>query len=244
MSTEPKTIRKTTHDLAVLIASNVAAAGLSGKVEEYFLENKGDIRAAIRRGFILQPPEQNLDWWIAKAEEFAALRLGVRVDLRKKFDIPTKFPWQRVIPVFDPGLTNRQMVKKALQGHNINVWEETDVNEYSGSVANAKPSLWFIENSVSPNSDTMNLSPGYLRATGKSFISLRGYGLAFAVHYYATGECLDTETFTLFPENCLPDERIADAHSIGAGVKFRKHHPLSCSDVGGARVAIQAPLKS
>lgn len=55
---EPLTIRKTTHDLAILIAQNVHAAQLSEEEETYFLSNKQEVVPALRRGFITRNLEE------------------------------------------------------------------------------------------------------------------------------------------------------------------------------------------
>lgn len=143
---------------------------------------------------------QDLDWWIAKTEEFTKKFLGVEVDLRDRFAIPTELPWKSIIPVFDPGgLTNRNAIQKALKDLGLAVYEEVDVMKYSGSGANKEPTLRFIQNSILPDEDTMGLSSNQLVATSKNWLDLRGYVLAFGLHHFATGEYLDPQTFTWLP---------------------------------------------
>lgn len=263
MPTEP-TIRKSTHDLALLIAGQVHTAQLPEDVERHFLKNKDEIPSAIARGFILQgqeaapvaivtpapavisTAEQTLDWWLAKTEEFSKRYLGAEINLRERFAIPAELPWGSIIPVFDPGsLTNRDMVKKALGGLNLGVYEETDVMKYAGSKAGEEPTLHFIENSVRPNEDTMNMSPNQLRDTKKLFLRLRGYGLAMAVYHFATGEYLDPETFTWFPEDRLPGGRVAfgDWDGSSSRVRFYWSYPDYRGSCCGARVAMPVSLK-
>lgn len=253
MLTEPM-IKKSTHDLALLIASNVCAAQLPDNVARHYLENKEEVVSAIIRGFVLpgvnQVTEnlapQDLNWWLKKTEEFAKNHLGIEVNLRERFAIPAELPWQSAIPVFDPGkLENRNMVEKALKRQGLAVWEETDVIKYAGSEAGEAPTLHFIENSERPNEDTMNMSPDQLRDTKKSYLRLRGYGLAFAVYHFATRKHLDPETFTWFPEDRLPGGWVARGFWGPASreVLFDWDDPDDRRACCGARVAIPVSLK-
>ncbi len=254
MPTEP-TIRKSTHDLALLIAGQVHIAQLSEDVETYFLKNKHMVAPALVRSFVLPGQEipavvattvQDLDWWLAKTEEFSKKHLGIEVNLRERFAIPAELPWTSVIPVFDPGnLTNRDVVKKALKSLKLDVYEETDVMKYAGSEAGKEPTLHFIENSVRPNQDTMNMSPNQLRETNKSYLRLRGYGLAMALYHFATGDYLDPETFTWFPEDRLSDGHVARGYWRPADrwVRFDWRGPDGRNSYSGARVAMPVSLK-
>ena len=256
MPTEP-TIRKSTHDLALLVAGNVRAAQLSPEVEKYYLDNnKDEVVSAICRGFVLPLPEKkvvevvpltmfkttdtDLDWWLGKAEEFTKRHLGLAVNLRQQFTIPTELPYQSVIPIFDPGtLTNRdvfELIKKL--GHHP--WEEVDVMKYVGAEKSNAPTLHLIENLVRPNADTMGLSPDELRRTGKSYLRLRGYGLAVALYNFAKNEFLDPETFTWFPEDRLPDGDVANGDWFPdyRQVRFNWYGPGYRISNGGGRVAI------
>jgi hypothetical protein len=266
MSTEP-TIRKSTHDLALLIASNVGAAQLPEEVEAYFLGHKQDVIPAIRRGFILsgqettvaeptvQPvaarstlfnaSETDLDWWIGQVQGFAKKHLGVIIDLRERFAIPTILPWKSVIPVFDPGgLTNRGMIKRALKNLRLAVHEETDVMNYAGAEAFKEPTLHLIENSIRPNERTMGMSPDQLVGTGEPYLRLRGYGLAFAARFLAKNDYLDPETFTWFPQDRLSDDRVAHSgwNPGDLWVGFYWGRPDRRNPGRGARVAIPVPL--
>jgi len=209
-------IEKTSYDLGLAVAANIPASGLSAEVQQYYLVNKHLIPEALRRGFVLPSLEvkptpmsaievvQDLDWWLDKTEEFTKRFLGVEVNLRKRFAIPAELPWKSAIPVFDPGgLTNRETVQKALKASGLAVWEEVDVMKYTGSEANKEPTLHFIENSARPDEDTMGMSPDQLFTTGKNWLDLRGYALAFGVHHFATREYLDPQTFTWFPTSRL-----------------------------------------
>jgi len=230
---------------------------LSEDVIAYYEQNHDKIKEAVIRGFTIPqketvpaPPEvitlRNLDWWLAKTEEFSKKHLGVEINLRERFAIPAELPWVSVIPVFDLGnLTNRDAVKKALKGLKLDVYEEVDVMKYAGSEASKEPTLHFIENSVRPDKDSMNLSPDDLRATGNNYLRLRGYALALAVYHFATGEYLDPETFTWFPEDRLPDGRVAFGfwRPSDHRVRFSWSRPDARGSDGGARVAMPVSLK-
>ena len=220
----------------------------------YYEVHLDELPSAIARGFVLPPPpavilapEQTLDWWIVKAEEFSKKHLGVEINLRDRFVIPTDLPWDNVIPVFDPGsITNRDVIKKALKGLKLNVYEEVDVMKYAGAEAGKESTLHFIENSVRPNKDSMNLSPNQLRETGKNYLRLRGYGLAMALYHFATREYLDSETFTWFPEDRLPDGGVADGYWFPSyrKVGFYWGSPYDRYSSSGARVAMPVPLRA
>lgn len=227
-------IEKTTYDLGLATAANLATSGVPIEVQEYYLRHKELIPEAIRRGFILPQPEvqlapaiiipelvidppvmyktaeTDLNYWLNRCQEFAEKFFGVKVNLREMFMIPEEIPWASAIPVFDPGnLTNRDAVEKALKAQKFVVWEEADVMNYSGSIANAGPTLHFIQNSIEPDSDTLNQTPDQLVEAGKNlpaqagWLSQRGYALAFGLHYFVTKKYLDRKTWTWFPVNRL-----------------------------------------
>jgi hypothetical protein len=253
---------KRAYNLGLKAVPNFAEVLSEGQVA-YYEEHLDELQAALRRGFIIPTPETaaviesappalfkiadtDLDHWLDQTEKFAKKHLGITIDLRKRFAIPAELPWKSVIPVFDPGnMTNRQMVENALKGPGHDVWEETDVMKYDGSQASKEPTLHFIENSIRPNADTMNMSPNQLRKTGKLYLRLRGYGLAFAVHKFATNKPLDPETFTWFPEDRLSDGYVAfgnwypDDRQVG----FSWSSPDGRDSGSGARVAMPIPLK-
>ena len=195
--------------------------------------------------------DTDLDWWLKRAETFARKRLGVKVSLREMFDVPTELPWKSVIPVFDPGgLTNRDMVDKALKAQNLTVYEETDVMGYTGSEANTKPTLILIKNSIRPDEDTLTqtgMSADDLRQTGKPYLRLRGYGLAMGLYYFVKKGYLDPkETWTRFPEDRLPGGVVALGRwfPLRRRVGFGWGRPGLRRSRGGGRVAMSVSLKS
>lgn len=177
MSTEPTTIRKSTHDLAMLFASQIVAAQLPEEVEDYFLREKKEGVPAIRRALTLPgsipPPactaepvgykidDTDLSEWLEKMQNFSAKFLSHSVNLRESFPIPERLPWQKVLPIFDPGLTNRQMVDKALRSQGLDVYESTDVDKFTGAGAE-EPKLYLTERTVEPM-NACGLPPKYAR---------------------------------------------------------------------------------
>lgn len=192
--------------------------------------------------------DTDLDVWLAIAEKFAKTYLGVEVKLWETFVIPETLPWQSAIPIFDPGgMTNSDVIQKVLRGSGLATWEEVPVDQYSGSGANGGPTLRFIQSSVRPDADTMGKSPDWLVATQKNWLDPRGYALAFALHHQVTGEWLDPQTFTWFPNNRLSDGWVARGHWDPVRrlwVRFRWGNSDVEHPSGGARLAIQVPLKS
>jgi len=233
---------------------------LSEDVIAYYEQNHDKIKEAVIRGFTIPqketvpaPPEvvtvTNLDWWIDKTQKFTKEYLGVDIDLRERFDIPAELRWDSVIPIFDPGnLNNKDAVHNALRSQKLVVFEESEVSLYSGSEPSGTPTLHFIEKSVRPNRESMNLSPDTLRTTGENYLDMRGYVLAMAVYHFATGKYLDTETFTWFPESRMPGENVGcgfwfPGDSSNCLVGLYLSYPSNRNDHGGARVAIAVPLK-
>ena len=196
------------------------------------------------RSSLFQTTDTDLDWWLEKDKAFAKKHLGADIDFRECFSIPTELPYRSVIPIFDPGnLTNRDMVTKALKSQGLDVYEEVNVMKYAGSVANKKPTLHLIENSVRPEAWTLTnpgTSPDQLLKTDKLFVRLRGYGLAMALYYFAKKDYLDPETWTWFPSDCLADGHVASGGwDPGSGqVRFDCFNPGHRYSFGGARVAI------
>lgn len=149
---------------------------------------------------------------IKEAEDFAEKHFGHRPDLRKQFTMPKVLPWKIVIAVYDPGtLTHRQAVDQALKAQPKlkTVFEEQDLMDYKDAKASGKPTLRFIERSTQPTPDTMNLTADEMVATGRVFLDLRGYVIAFGMYHKVTGHFLDPETWTRFPTSRLPDGNVA-----------------------------------
>ncbi len=183
---------------------------------------------------------------LGKTEEYAKAVFGATIDLRKLFVLPEELPWKNILPVFIPGrMTNRSVIKDVLQDQGLKVWEGVDVMNYSGSEASDKPTLHLIENSLRPTADTMGLSPNQLRKTGKLFLKLRGYALAFGLRHFVSKDFLDAETYTWFPEDRLSDGYVAGGHwrPDDREVRFNWNGPDDRGSNGGARVAMSVSLK-
>ena len=226
---------------------------------KYYEGHLDQLPSAVERGFII--PRQaiatlevapvcykvagtNLFEAIAQTEKFAKEILGVEVNLRQRFVLPVTIPWQKVIPIFDPGLTNREMVDKGLKGQGIDTYEEVDVMGYYGAQSKGRPTLCLINDSDRPDQDTMGLSPDQLLATGKSYLGLRGYGLVQALRKFSERDFIDLETLTWFPEDRLPGGYVArgfwypDRRQVEFYWSFPGYRHSHC----GGRVVIHCPL--
>jgi hypothetical protein len=116
---------------------------------------------------------------------------------------------------------------------------------YAGSTVSGAPTLHLIENFIRPNADTMGKSPNDLRETKKLYLRLRGYGLAFALRFFAKKDWLDPQTWTWFPEDRLSDGSVAYGGWYPAyrEVRFYWNGPARRSSHCCARVAIPVSLK-
>ena len=191
------------YNLGLKIVPNLLHV-LTTEELEYYEVNLPELKNALAKGLKFPQPEvqitqaspvpvvfktsdTDLNFWLDKCQEFTKEYLGVVINLRERFAIPAELPWQSVIPVFDPaGLTNRDAAQKALKDFGLTVYEEVDVMKYCSSEASKKPTLHFIQNSIRPDEDTMGMSADQLVTTGKNWLDMRGYTLAFAVHHLAT----------------------------------------------------------
>lgn len=184
---------------------------------------------------------------IKEAEDFAEKHFGHRPDLRKQFTMPKVLPWKIVIAVYDPGtLTHRQAMDQALKAQPKlkTVFEEQDLMDYKDAKASGKPTLRFIERSTQPTPDTMNLTADEMVATGRVFLDLRGYIIAFGMYHKVTGHFLDPETWTRFPTSRLPGGYVADGR-WGPGsseVRFYWDYAGHRSSRIGGREAVECAL--
>ncbi|MEK7644740.1 MAG: hypothetical protein AAB391_00240 [Patescibacteria group bacterium] len=184
---------------------------------------------------------------IEEAEDFAEKHFGHRPDLRKQFTMPKVLPWKIVIAVYDPGtLTHRQAVEQALKAQPKlkSVYEERDLMDYKDAKASGKPTLRFVERSTQPTPDTMNLTADEMVATGRVFLDLRGYIIAFGMYHKVTGHFLDPKTWTRFPTSRLPDGGVASGYWFPGYSKVRfdwDYAGYRGSDIGG-REAVNCAL--
>lgn len=223
-------IRRSTHDLAILIASQVTSASLTEEVERHFLAQKQEVPFALQRGFVLPSaiipsavlvemggyPTKETDCfsWLAHMEQFSERYFGTKVSLREMFPVPTRLPWKQILPIFNPGLTNREMVDKVFVSRKlITPYESVDVMKYSGSGASA-PCLYLIERSAKPTFATMGLPPKFAKHwfAGRQTVPLNlcGYGIGTSLCHEIEKQFLDRKTWTWFPENILSGDDIAD----------------------------------
>lgn len=236
MPTEPLMIRKSTNDLSLLVASQVAVAGLTEEVENHFLVQKQEIVPALQRVLVLPGtiplpvvpvelggyPTEKTDCfeWLRHMEQFAEECFGVTVSLREMFPIPAMVPWEKVLVIFDPGLSFREIVDKALKAQGLSVGEGMDVMKFTGAES-AGPRLWIVERTPEPRA-ARGLPPKFaeLWFQGRQTrpLNLGGYGIGTGLLYKVEKKFLDPEAKTVswFPENIfLP----------GGGVAYGRSHP-------------------
>ncbi len=200
---------------------NFETAGLPQEVIAFHREHKDQIIPAIRRGFILPGtivpsavpvetvgyPIEETDCfqWLGHMEKFAKDYFKAKVTLRDVFPLPARLPWKQALPIFNPGLTNREMVDKALKSRKLSVYEYTDVMKF-GSGANMS-CLCIIERSAKPTLATMGLPPKFAKHwfAGRQTVSLNlcNYGIGMSLRHEIEKEFLDSQTVTWFPESTL-----------------------------------------
>lgn len=250
-------------DLLQLVVPHIVEVGLD-EAEFYTRnENRGKVPGALRRGFALPSAivpnavpvplvgypavETDCFIWLGHMEKFAKQHFGVDVNLCQR--APMFLPWQQVLPIFDPGLTDREMIDKALKARGVQVYEEKDVMQFTGAQSSG-PRLGFIERSLGPTEATMGLSPKFLKNwyAGRQTRPLdrRAYGIAASLFHKVEKKFLDPQTFTWFPENTLPlpGGEVARGSWCGVGVGFYCNDPDCEGDCGGSREVIWVPLKS
>lgn len=247
MPTEPLMIRKTTNDLAILVASQVHAAGLSEEVESHFLAQKQEVVPALKRGFVLPSaiplsaypvemvgyPLEETDCfeWLNHAEQFTKDLYGLTMKLRDKFTLPARLPWKQALPVFHLGLSHREMVDKTLKSQGIAIGEYVKIDALTLAEGTGVPHLGFIERSLTPTPGTMGLPPRFAKHwfSGRQTrpIDLSGYGSAVGLFYRVEKQFLDSATATWFSENTLsmPDGDVAYGYynSYRGEVDFNAH---------------------
>lgn len=253
-------VRKSTHDLAILIASQVTSVNLTEEVERHFLAQKQEVPIALQRGFVLPSaiipsavpvemagyPIEETDCfvWLSHMEQFAEKYFGMKVPLRNMFQFPARLPWKQILPVFNPGLTNREMVDKAFVSRKlVTPYESVDVMKYSGSGARA-PGLYLTERSARPTPATMGLPPKFAKHwfAGRQTVPLDlcGYGIGTSLCHEVEKQFFDPETWTWFPENTLSGGAVAyGLCRPGDGrVEFR----CGDSDGGGGRFGFREAI--
>lgn len=271
MPTEP-TIRKSTHDLALLIASNVCAAQLSKSVEEYFLDNKEDVVPAICRGFVLpesvvvetsklQIPDltktgKTFADWLEAREKIHFFLTGEVIKLREIFEIPEEFLIRTdIMPAFRPvGATNREALDWKVKLGMKASFEEVGVEEYKDNTGPTKPQLLGIARSVRPDQDTLvnnAKSPIDLRKIkikeDELWCNLFSYSDADNLHFLILGRHLDDEeTWTWFIDTVLLGGRVAGGRWLAGSARagFLWSYAYGCRPGIGARLARAFSLKT
>ncbi len=192
--------------------------------------------------------------WLTAREEIHKFLTGQKICFRDMFSVTDELLARTdIMPAFRPaGATNRMAIdwKKKL---GIEVWEETDVMKYRHAKGPDIPKLCFINRSVRPDESTLGenaKSPNDLIQVelikGTHWLNLFGYADADNLHFKITGEHLDSETWTWFPEDKLPGGSVAyGGWRAGFGrVRFSWSGAGCCNPRLGARLASSIPLKT
>ncbi len=245
------TLEKEQLDLLALSIPHFGAIGVEECKHYLRTENRGGISDAFRRGFVLPSAiipsvapfeavgypigETDCLQWLGHMEKFAEKYFGVKVSIRDMFPIPEKLPWNKILPVFNPGLTHREMMNKAFNSR-TQPYEYTDVMQYNGSCAMGTV-LYLTERSLRPNEATMGMPPKFAKQLftfaghGTVPVNLCAYGIGTCLHHEVEKQYLDPETWTWFPENKLS----------GGYVAYGRYDPsngevgFDCSDSGCER---------
>ena len=188
--------------------------------------------------------------WLKAREELHRFFTGETIVLRDVFAITDEqLASTTLMPTFRPaGATNRMAVKwKKKLG--VVVYEEADVMKYSGSKGTKEPELLLINRSVNPDADTLNnnaeSSDQLIKISNKLWLNLFGWCDADSLYFAITGEHLDSETWTWFPNDRLSFGEVAlgDWDPGRREVYLYWHYADYRSGDFGARSAIKVPLK-
>lgn len=189
--------------------------------------------------------------WLHARETLHHFFTGETIVLRDMFILTDEeLASTTLMSVFRPtSATNRMAVdwKKKL---GVDVYEEVDVMKYKNSKGPKESELYLINRSVRPDEDTLGenaKSPdGLIQVPNKLWIGLYGWCDADSLYFAITGEHLDPETWTWFPEDRLSDGRVACGHWDPGSreVRFLWSHRGLCHPHDGARSARKVPLKT
>ncbi|MBI1975319.1 MAG: hypothetical protein HYS57_03090 [Parcubacteria group bacterium] len=153
-----------------------------------------------------------------------------------------------LMPAFRPaGATNRMAIDWKKKIGEIEPYEEMDVMRYKNSKGMREPELYLVNRSIRPDEDTLGdnaKSPdGLIQVEGKLWIGLYGWCDADTLHAAITVKHLDPETWCWFPEDRLPDGRVAYGDSLDGQAGLYWFRAGYCLPAFGARSAKKVPLK-
>ena len=250
-------------DLLAMVVPHMAVIGEDERKHYLRTDNRDQIPVALKRGFVLPSAivssavpvalegypieETDCHIWLGHMQQFAEKYFGTKAKIGDIFDLPLRVPWKNCLPILDPGLTDREMIDKALKARSITVYEEKDVMKFTGAGASPRPQLHIIQRSLTPTEAGMGLPPRFHQKwfAGRQTRPLhrRAYGIATSLHHAIEKQFLDPQTFTWFTENRLSDGNVAYGDWFGGSVGFSWNDPDDEGDGGGFREAIEVPLK-
>jgi hypothetical protein len=122
--------------------------------------------------------------------------------------------------------------------------------KYTNSKGLTDHELHLINRSVKPDADTLGdnakTPDQLLKIENKLWLGLYGWCDADTLHHAITGEHLDPDTWTWFPNDRLPGRGVAGGgwDPSNRRVCFSWCYAGSCRSNNGARAAKKVPLKS
>lgn len=188
--------------------------------------------------------------WLKAREELHKFFTRETIILRDLFSLTDEqLASITLMPAFRPaGATNRMAVEWKLKMGERKPDEKVDVMQYSGSKGPKQSELYLINRSITPDADTLGnnaKTPNELVAMkNKLWLGLFGWCDASTLHAIITGEHLDLETWTWFPNDRLLDGRVARGYWCPGGRRVYLYWRFAgyCYPSDGARSAISVPL--
>jgi hypothetical protein len=189
--------------------------------------------------------------WFSGREDFHRFFTGERIILRDMFSVTDEILSRTdLIPVFRPADATNRMAVRWKQKLGITIWEEVDVMRYKNSAGPGVPELYFINRSVRPDEDTLGKNAKtpdeLIVAPEKIWCDLYVWCDADSLYFKIMNEHLDSETWTWFPHDRLPDGGVACGswNPSGGRVRLVWYGRDNRNPGVGARVAIPVSLRS
>jgi len=192
------------------------------------------------------PP--TLATWLTAREKLHTLFTDETVILRDLFALTDEeLASTTLMPAFRPkGATNRNAIEWKLKMGETQPYEEVDVMRYKNSKGLKAHELYLINRSLTPDEDTLGdnaKSPDKLiEVPNKLWLGLYGWCDADTLHHAITGEHLDPNTCTWFPEDRLRGDGVAGGGGDGGRVWLCWYYADGCNPSYGARSAKKVPL--
>lgn len=192
--------------------------------------------------------QRDIDWWISKSEEYTRELFGEKVSLRTKFVFPS-LPWLGAIPVYDPDtLPTVEVLRRTVSLLGIQSWGGPASRHYHGCMPGGRPRLQFTPEGKAPSVETLGKSNLSLKQSGKPYLEIRSYVIAYGLFYSATREFFDLESETGFPCDQMPGPgrswhaSFRTLHSLDGNYEMRCswQYAVDTDAIRGAREVLDA----